>query len=251
MDDTVGWTLACDRVGTVLERPVRQPDCRSHGWHCYAVSAGQLRPGRPLVRWIVTRTNSVSPHPSAQLAILIFLGIIGSSITHSLGLEATLGAFVVGILASTVPSIRKDTAQSLDLVVTSFLGPIYFGLAGLRFDLWGLLHWNTFLIALAVIAIACFGKIVGVYLATWAGGVSHWKRLALGFGMNARGAVEIIVATQGYSMGLLNLQVYSMIVLMAVVTSVMAAPLMKWAVSHFDAGSSEVELLPGEGTGSK
>ncbi|MGA9111166.1 MAG: cation:proton antiporter [Smithella sp.] len=251
MDDTVGWTLLAIVSGLFLSgRFDNLIVARMVGIAMLFLLVSYVA-GRPLVRWIVTRTNSVSPHPSAQLAILIFLGIIGSSITHSLGLEATLGAFVVGILASTVPSIRKDTAQSLDLVVTSFLGPIYFGLAGLRFDLWGLLHWNTFLIALAVIAIACFGKIVGVYLATWAGGVSHWKRLALGFGMNARGAVEIIVATQGYSMGLLNLQVYSMIVLMAVVTSVMAAPLMKWAVSHFDAGSSEVELLPGEGTGSK
>jgi Kef-type K+ transport system membrane component KefB len=50
--------------------------------------------------------------------------------------------------------------------------------------------------------------------------------------MNARGAVEIIVATVGFSMGLLNLQMYSIIVLMAVVTSMMAGPLMQWAVSH-------------------
>jgi Kef-type K+ transport system membrane component KefB len=197
--------------------------------------------GRPLVRWIVRWTDRVSPHPSAQLAVLVLMGLAGGALTHSMGMEATLGAFMVGVLVGTVPSIRKETSQSLDLIVTSFLGPIYFGLAGTRFDLWGLLHWDTFLVALAVIGIACFGKIVGVYFGAWSGGVSHWERLALSFGMNARGAVEIIVATLGYSMGLLNLQMYSIIVLMAVVTAVMAGPMMKWAVSHIEAAGSEFE----------
>jgi Kef-type K+ transport system membrane component KefB len=195
--------------------------------------------GKPLVRWIVTWTDSVSPSPSAQLAVLIALGLAGSSITHSLGLEATLGVFVVGVLAGAHQKIRNDKARSLDLVVTSFLAPVYFGLAGLRFDVWSLFHWDALLITLAVVAIACFGKIAGVYIGAWAGGVSHWERLALGFGMNARGAVEIIVATVGYSMGLLSLQIYAIIVLMAVVTSLMAGPLMKWAVSHFETVTSE------------
>ena len=249
MDDTVGWTLLAIVSGLFLSgRFDILIVARTVGIALLFLLVSFVA-GRPLVRRIVTWTDKVSPHPSSQLAVLIFLGLAGSLITHSMGLEATLGAFVVGILVGTLPSIRKETSHSLDLIVTSFLAPIYFGLAGLRFDLWGLLHWDTFLIALAVIAIACIGKIMGVYFGAWAGGVSHWERLALAFGMNARGAVEIIVATLGYSMDLLNLQMYSIIVLMAIVTSLMAGPLMKWAVSHFEAGSSEVQGFPSEGTG--
>jgi Kef-type K+ transport system membrane component KefB len=247
MDDTVGWTLLAIVSGLFLSG-------RFDKWivvHMVGIAVLFLLAsyivGRPLVRRIVSWTDSVSPHHSAQLAVLVLLGLAGGSITHSMGMEATLGAFIVGVLVGTVPSIRKETSNSLDLIVTSFLGPIYFGLAGTRFDLWGLLHWDTFLVALAVIGIACFGKIVGVYFGAWSGGVSHWERLALSFGMNARGAVEIIVATLGYSMGLLSLQMYSIIVLMAVATAVMAGPMMKWAVSHLDTVGSEVEQLPASG----
>jgi nucleotide-binding universal stress UspA family protein len=201
---------------------------------------------RPVVRWVVTWSDNLSPGPGAQLAVLLFLAFVFGAFTDWIGLEAVLGVFVMGIMVGKVPRLRIDAVHSLDLIVSSFLAPIYFGLAGLRVDLWSLLHWNTLLILLAVMAVACLGKCAGVYLGAWVGGASHWERLSMSFGLNARGAMEIVVATVGLSLGVFNFQIYSVIVVMAVATALMAGPTMRWALSHVVVSRAEGERLESE-----
>ncbi len=187
--------------------------------------------GRPLMKKFISWHNGISPGASAQLSVLITFGIAGSLITSWLGLEFALGIFVVGILVGTVPSLQKNAVHALTLVISSFLAPLYFGLAGLRLNLWSVLdQWSTFSILLGVLLIAFGSKLVGVYLGARAGGLSIWERIALGFGMNARGGTEIIIATLGLSIGLLSREMYSIIVVMAVVTVILAVPLMSWAL---------------------
>ncbi len=243
IDDTIGWILLSVVSGLVLSgRFEFLFALRTLGLALLFLLLS-FTLGKPLIRWIVTWTDNVTPGPSAQLAVLICVGLLASAFTHWLGLESVLGIFVVGMLAGMVPRLRGDTVRSLDLVVTSFLAPIYFGLAGLRVNLWSLLNRQTLLIVVIVIAVACLGKLIGVYLGAWTGRVPAWERLAISFGMNARGSMEVVVATVGFSMGILTYQMYSVIVVMAVATALMAGPAMRWALSHSSVSSSEAERL--------
>ncbi|MEH1951104.1 MAG: universal stress protein, partial [Nostoc sp.] len=76
--------------------------------------------------------------------------------------------------------------------------------------------------------------------------LSHWEGLAMGSGMNARGAMEIVVATIGLSLGVLNPQMYSIIVMVAIVTSLMAPPLLRWTLSKVVMGEEEARRLEQE-----
>lgn len=105
---------------------------------------------------------------------------------------------------------------------------------------------ETLGIGLLVLAIACFGKFTGAYIGSRIGGLSHWEGLAMGSGMNARGAMEIIVATIGVSLGVLNPQMYSIVVMVAIMTSLMAPPLLRWALSHVSMSEEEVQRLEQE-----
>ena len=97
-----------------------------------------------------------------------------------------------------------------------------------------------------VLAVACIGKFVGAYIGSRASGLSHWEGLAMGSGMNARGAMEIIVATIGLSLGVLNQPMYSIIVMVAIVTSLMAPPLLRWTLSNVVIGEEEAQRLQEE-----
>jgi len=186
---------------------------------------------RPLMTCFISWHNGISPGASAQLSILIFFGITGGVITSWLGLESALGVFVVGILIGAAPSLQKNAVHALSLIVSAFLAPLYFGLAGLRLNLWSVLEWNTSGLLLTVLSVAFVSKLIGVYLGAWIAGLSKWERVTLGFGMNARGGTEIIIATIGLSIGLLSKEIYSIIIVMAVVTVILAVPLMTWALS--------------------
>jgi len=233
LDDTTAWVLLSVVTGLYLSGAIDVPIAAKTFGIAFMFLAVSFFAVGPLVRWIVTWTDKISPGAAPQLSILLFLGLFGSAITERLGLEAVLGIFVVGILVGLLPRLRENTVHGLELVVASFLAPVYFGLAGLRLDLWGLTHWDTFVAFAAITGVACFGKIIGVYCGAWLGGFSRWERLAMSFGLNARGGTEIIVATVGLSIGLLTQPIYSAIVVMAILTAIMAGPTMSWALSHW------------------
>jgi Kef-type K+ transport system membrane component KefB len=127
------------------------------------------------------------------------------------------------------------------MIAAGFLAPIFFAAAGLKVNLLQLLTPSTLLIGLLVLTVACVGKFIGAYLGSRIGGLTHWEGMAMGSGMNARGAMEIIVATIGQSLGVLNEQMYSIIVMVAIVTSLMAPPLLRWTLSKVTIGEEEVE----------
>ena len=162
--------------------------------------------------------------------------------TQALGLEAVLGAFVAGIVLGRSKFQHDETFALLDRLTGAFLAPIFFSTAGLRVDL-GLLARAAGRAAGAwwCWSPASVSKFAGAYLGGWFAGLPVRERLALGAGLNARGAVEIVVATVGLSVGVLNGASYAVIVLMAMATSIAAPPLLRLALRGWQ-GSEEEQL---------
>lgn len=194
------------------------------------------------LRWVDNTIGGAT----ASLSTLLVLGFSAAAFTHILGIEAALGAFVTGILAGQSPRFSREAGLTLELITSGFLAPIFFATAGLKVDLLQLLTPQILVVGLLVLTIACFGKFTGAYIGSRIGGLSHWESVALGSGMNARGAMEIIVATIGVSLGVLNQPMYSIIVMVAIVTSLMAPPLLRWALSHVTMSDEEVQRLEQE-----
>src|SRR5690606_25658936 len=118
------------------------------------------------------------------------------ALTQGLGLEAVLGAFIMGILFGQMPRLPDSVTHTLESIALGIFAPIFFAVAGLKVNLLNLLQPQLILIALAVIAVASLGKVVGTYLgARLIGRRDHWTALSFGAGLNARGAMEIIIAT--------------------------------------------------------
>src|SRR5581483_4179400 len=113
-------------------------------------------------------------------------------------------------------------------------------------DLGRLLEPKVLGVGLLVLTVATVGKFVGAYAGARVSRLGHWEALSLGAGMNARGAMEIIVATIGYSRGILTSEMYSIILMVAVATSLMAPPLLRFTLGHVAIVGDEAERLEAE-----
>ena len=236
VDDTLGWVLLA--VVSALA-----------AGHLAATGVGRLLGGlalvilvavisRPLVRAGLRAANG-RPDPGPLLATLVILIILASVGTQALGLEAVFGALIGGIVISSCGVVEPTRLAPLRVTVLSVLAPLYFATAGLRMNLTALGRPPVLLAGLAVLAVAIVTKFIGAYAGARLSRLGHWPSLALGAGMNSRGVVEVIVAMVGLQLGLLTSAMYTIIVLVAIVTSLMAPPMLRWATARIDASAEE------------
>ncbi|MFW5951945.1 MAG: cation:proton antiporter, partial [Gemmatimonadota bacterium] len=246
-DDTIGWILlgvvaGLARTGEVNALEVGRTVGSVLLFLVLAFTAG---------RWFVRRSlNYVQDEVRSEfrlLSLVVVVTFAGGAITQALDLEPVLGAFVVGILFGQMHRLPESVHRALEGVALGIFAPIFFAVAGLKVDLRALLDPTLAAIALLVIAIAVLGKVAGTYAgARLVGGKDHWTALSYGSGLNARGALEIIIATVGLQIGILTQAMFSVIVVMAMATSIMAPFALRFVLKRVVPGEEEKERLKRE-----
>lgn len=237
LDDAFGWfmlsivsAMAVNAVstGTVLISLV----------YLIAIIAFALTLGRPLIRGTL-RVAAKSDDAGLTVATSVVLILLAAAGTQALGLEAVFGAFICGILIGTAGKVNPTKLAPLRTVVLSGLAPIFFATAGLRMDLTALIRPEVLLAGLAVLALAIAGKFIGAYAGARLSGLNKWEGLALGAGLNARGVIEVVVAMVGLRLGILSVEVYTIVILVAIVTSLMAPPILRFAMARVEQTAEE------------
>lgn len=162
----------------------------------------------------------------------IYMGVVASAlITEIIGIHLIFGAFLIGAAMPKHEGLTRELAGKTEDFVLTFLLPIFFAYSGLRTEI-GLLNTpQLWLLCLAVLAVAIFGKFVGTYVAARVGGIRHAEATALGWLMNTRGLTELIVLNIGLSLGVISPLLFTMLVIMALVTTFMTSPLLEWSYS--------------------
>lgn len=194
---------------------------------------------RPVMGLVLRRVVR-SAEPGSLIAAVTSIILLGAVTTHLLGMEPVFGAFLAGLLVRTrLPADELGKLTSLRTFVLWVLAPIFLASQGLQINLLVLAEPMVLLCALAMLAVAVFGKFLGAYIGARAGGLSSWEGIALGAGMNARGVVQIVVATVGLRLELLTTTMYTVIVFVAIGTSLMAPPLLKLAMRRVEQTAQE------------
>ncbi len=199
-------------------------------------------------RWLARRSLSfVQDRVSSTdrlLTLVVILSFAWGAMTQALHLEPVLGAFVMGIIFGQMPRLPQDVHHKLDGIALGIFAPIFFAVAGLKVNAASLATPHLAFLTLVVIAIATLGKVAGTYLgARFIGGKDHWNALSYGAGLNARGALEIIIATVGLNLGILTQDMFSIIVVMAMVTSLMAPACLRFVLHRVEPSEEEAERL--------
>jgi Kef-type K+ transport system membrane component KefB len=180
---------------------------------------------RPAAVRLSRRWEGEDPDRSAVALALVAM-LISALVTEAIGVHAIFGAFLLGAVVPHDSRLARVLEQRLDHLVTILLLPAFFAFAGMRTEIGLLSDWSDWVICAAIVVAATVGKIGGTVVAARA--VGHDWRHASGLGilMNTRGLMELIVLNVGLDLGVITPTLFTMMVVMAVVTTVATSPLL-------------------------
>jgi Kef-type K+ transport system membrane component KefB len=183
---------------------------------------------RPWLARIDTK-NPSTEHLNRTFAVVAFVVLFLSALTTEvIGIHALFGAFLAGASMPVHPSLRKLLASRIEDVSLVILLPLFFAFTGLKTQIGLLNDGATWLVCGLIILVAVAGKFGGSSLAAKFTGQSWADSFAIGALMNTRGLIELIVLNIGYDLGVLSPTVFTMMVIMALVTTFMTAPALYW-----------------------
>ncbi len=165
--------------------------------------------------------------PSRTTIVGILLLVFSAGLfTEVIGIHALFGAFLTGVIMPPEARFRLHLAERLESFSSAFLLPLFFAFTGLRTQVGLINDWESASVCLAIILVATLGKLGGsMVIARWTG--MNWHdSFALGALMNTRGLVELIVLNIGLDLGILSPRVFTMMVIMALVTTCLTGPLL-------------------------
>lgn len=194
-----------------------------------------------VVPWLL-RGRVVGRLRQRTIVLLVIAGLLASgAATEWMGLHLIFGAFLFGLVVPRTGlrgGFREELVTSVE-PLASFLMPIYFVVAGFRVDL-SHLDATAFGELLLILLVASGGKLLGVYGGARAARLDHRSALTLATLMNVRGLTEIVLLTVGLSLGILDPGLYSLMVVMAVVTTVLSGPLLRSIIGSSAKGDGAI-----------
>jgi Kef-type K+ transport system membrane component KefB len=168
--------------------------------------------------------------PVGAMVLFIVLALLSGAAAEWIGVHALVGAFMAGLI--TPRQFRPQLIEKLETAMLLLLIPLFFALTGLRTNLLFSAGASAYGDLLLVLLVAIASKWGGSLLGARAKGMSWRDASQLGLLMNTRGLVELIVLNVGLESGILSGTLFSMMVLMALVTTFMATPLMDWTAGR-------------------
>lgn len=246
IDDTIGWIIVAVISGLAAEGAlnVRGVGVAVGGTLIFLTLSFIF--GRTLVTHIIRWTNDTLHIEFSVLSVILVLMFLMALTTDLIGVHTVLGAFMMGVLVGQSPMMTDHIRDQLRGVVLALFAPVFFAVAGLSVDLTILRDLHKLELAIVLILIASMGKLAGCFIGGKLGGLTTREALALAVGMNARGTTEVIVATIGLSIGVLTKDFYTLIVVMAVTTTMLMPPMLRWALGRIPISKAEKERLEKE-----
>lgn len=246
-DDTVGWIILSIVAGLAAGHDISAGSVATNAGSVIAFIVLSLTVGR----WIVKRLiNFVGDHVTGgdrYLTFIVVLMFVWGAISMTIHLEAVLGAFVIGIVLSQMRRLPEDALGKLESIALGVFAPIFFAVAGLKVDLGHLMKPRLLGLAATVIVVTAIAKGTGTYLgARLIGRKDHWYALSFSAGLNTRGAMDIIIATIGLSLGVFSRDMFSIIVLMAMTNALLAPTALRWVLGFVKPTDEELERLQKE-----
>jgi Kef-type K+ transport system membrane component KefB len=227
IDDVLGWTLlaavvALNRSGSAL---AAVPLLLAAALWC-----GLLLLATAPLRRLLERRRRAGRALGPLLQTLIFTGaLVSAVITDMLGVHLIFGAFLWGVAMPRDEDLHEWLELRLEAVVLRLLLPLFFAISGLHTRIGSLNSPRLWLAALLVLLVAVIGKFSGTWLMARLSGVPQREAQALGWLMNTRGLTELVVLNVGLDLGVLSEELFTMGVLMALVTTAMTGPLLERA----------------------
>lgn len=241
-NDLIGWVILGVIAGLAASGEVSLVDVGLTVAGLSLFLVGALTIGQQVIDIALrsVRRDGRNLQGALTVAIAAMLGF--GVVTQALGVEAVLGSFVAGIALARSPYQQREGEHIIEDLTTVVFAPLFFATAGLRLDL-GLLRGSALGWALVLLAVALGLKFAGSFLGARLAGLTTREGLVLGAGLNARGALEIIIATVGLSLGVLNATAFTIVVMIPLITSLAASIGLRLFARDLEGSVAERERL--------
>ena len=222
VDDIVGWMIFAVILGLIGKQ------AQFSIGYTFLLTLGfavfMLTIGRWILNKILPWVNKNLAWPGGLLSLSLALCFLAAAFTEFIGIHAIFGAFMIGVALGDSEHLSEKAKEIVHQFINNIFAPLFFVAIGLKVNF--LLHFDLGITVL-IIVIAFAGKLLGSGLGAYLGGFTKRESLAVGFGMNARGAMEIILGLVALEAGLINETIFIALVIMALVTSITSGPMMK------------------------
>ena len=227
VDDLVGWIVFAVILGLMGGESAGVGAIMWTVVLTLAFAATMLTAGRALIHKAWPFVQAYTRWPGGVLGFALTIALFGAAAAEWIGIHAIFGSFLAGVAIGDSSHLRERTRVTIEHFVSFIFAPVFFASIGLKVDF--LAHFNLPLV-LSVLAIACICKLLGGMLGARWGGMSPREAWAVGFAMNSRGAMEIILGLLALEAGIIGPQLFVALVVMAIVTSMVSGPMMRWVL---------------------
>ena len=207
------------------------------------VSVVILTAGQRVFDTALRRVRRDGPNVAGSLTVCVVGAMTAAAVMQAFGVEGALGAFVAGVALGRSRFQLGRAVSVLNTMTTTVFAPLYFATAGLRVDLGVLGRGSVALSFLVVLVVALVSKFAGAALGGVLARLHHREMLALGVGLNGRGALQVVLATAGLGLGVLTTASYTVVILMSVVTSLLVPPLLRLILANWAGTEEEQDRL--------
>jgi Kef-type K+ transport system membrane component KefB/mannitol/fructose-specific phosphotransferase system IIA component (Ntr-type) len=241
IDDLAGWLALSLLLGPVRGGTIDVGSFLRTVLFGALFVAGMLVGGRRAIDAVLARVERATATAAGRvLSLVILLALFGAAATQAIGLHAILGGFVVGLTIGGSTRINERTRVAIEDFVVNVFAPVFFATIGLQVDFVAAFDLR---LVLLVLVLATVPKLLGCTLGARLGGLKWRQATAVGFGMNARGAMGIVLADLAREEGLLRDQMFVALIFMALATSLVSGPAMKHLLYGEEPDEDVVTLL--------
>jgi Kef-type K+ transport system membrane component KefB len=240
-DDLIGWILFSVVLGMINTGSDPFHFLYTLGYTLlYAIL--MLTGGRIIINKTLPWAQRNLSWPGGVLAFSLGLAFLGAAFTEKIGIHAIFGAFIAGIAVGDSVHFTEKARDIIHQFVTNIFAPLFFVAIGFKIDF--IQNFDLQLVSIVLIlAIVC--KLLGAGLGAYWGGLTAKESMAVGFGMNARGAMEIVLGLLALQAGVITAPLFVALVIMAVVTSIMAGPMLQYFLTgEIKVATGLKEIIP-------
>jgi Kef-type K+ transport system membrane component KefB/mannitol/fructose-specific phosphotransferase system IIA component (Ntr-type) len=226
-DDLVGWIL----FGLVLGMMNPQGNAGGGIRHTIVLVLSfavlMLTVGRWLIHKILPFIQAHTTWPGGVLGFIFSLTLASAAFAEYAGIHAVFGAFITGAAVGESAHLRERTSEHIHQIVTNVFAPLFFASIGLHTNFVSNFHFG---VTAVILGVACLGKVLGAGWGARLGGMDFRTAIGVGFAMNARGAMEMILGILALQAGLIQEPMFVALVVMALVTSLISAPAIRMLI---------------------
>ena len=199
--------------------------------------------GRRFTFWAMRRVADVTCIPNGELSLILILLFLSAATTTLMGLHPLLGAFVFGVLLSKAPRATVALKERIQALTIALFAPIFFGLAGMRVNLFNLRGLQSIKGILILLILAGLAKILLGTLGALAGKLPPWEAVTVGVGLNLKGGTDVVIAIVGTELLLMSSDLYTAYAVVAILTVMISPPAIRWMAAKTRPGDAELKRL--------